>query len=73
MRKFTLVAFLSFIALAGCSQEKDKCIKDATVEGCPHYDGNIKHSPAKSWSFNDASVSESQKPTEGSASESKGK
>ena len=70
MKKFALVALLSVVALAGCDNDKNKCIKDPTAQGCPRAsgNGNIVSSPSKSWDMNAPA-----KPADGSASQSQGK
>lgn len=54
MKNITLLVMsllLSFV-LAGCDgDKKTDCKKDPKAEGCPLYDGNIKRSEPKQWSF----------------------
>lgn len=68
MKKFALVALLFVVSLAGCSNDKDKCIKDPTGQDCPRASGNVVSSPPKSWD-----MSEPTKPADGSPSQSQGK
>jgi hypothetical protein len=60
MKKFALVALVSVVALAGCDNGQDKCIKDPTAQGCPRASGNVVSSPSKSWDMNAPANSASQ-------------
>ena len=75
MKKYALVALLSVVALAGCDNDKDKCMKDPTAQGCPRASGNVVSSQSKSWDMNaPAKQSDASKPAAaGSAPQSQGK
>ena len=51
MKKYALVALLSVVALAGCNNNENKCLKDRAAKGCPLSEENIIRKPSKSWSF----------------------
>lgn len=51
MKKYALIVLLSVVTLAGCDNNKTRCLKDRTAKGCPLSEENIIRTPAKSWSF----------------------
>ncbi|WP_343463294.1 hypothetical protein [Pantoea sp.] len=54
MKNIKLIFFplLLVLALVGCDDEKKTdCSKDRHAEGCPLYEGNIKHSKPETWTF----------------------
>ena len=51
MKKYALIALLSVVTLAGCDNNKYKCLIDRAAKGCPLSEENIIRMPSKNWTF----------------------